>query len=91
MVVFNRRQKNNASIIGATCAFDAKIYKIVDAIFAVSPYVVWNKKFFKISDFCFQLPSLLVDLLEKILPIPTPSESHRSKDATKKIDTDYTV
>jgi hypothetical protein len=51
--------------------FDAKIYKIVDSILAVSPCVVWNKKFFKISDFSFQLPSLLVDFLEKILPVLT--------------------
>jgi len=64
-------KKNNASIIGATCAFDAKFYKIVDAVLAVSLCVVSNKKFFRFSDFCFQLPSLLIDLLEKILPILT--------------------
>ncbi|MGB2863556.1 MAG: hypothetical protein WBC05_09555, partial [Sedimentisphaerales bacterium] len=52
-------------IIGRTCAFDAKIYKNVDAIFAVSPCVVWNKKYFQISDFCFQLPSLLVEKFRK--------------------------
>jgi hypothetical protein len=51
--------------------FDAKIYKNVGDLFAVSLCVVWNKKFFKISDFCFQLPSLLVDFLEKIRPILT--------------------
>jgi len=64
-------RKRRASIIGATCAFDAKIYKIVDTIIAVSSYVVWNKKFFDFLDFSFQLPSLLVDFLEKILPILT--------------------
>jgi len=46
-----------------------KKYKIVDEIFAVSACVIWNKKFFKIPDFSFQLPSLLIDFLEKILPI----------------------
>jgi hypothetical protein len=54
-------EKNSPPIIGATCAFDAKIYKIVDNVFAISPCVVRNKKFFKISDFSFQLPSLLVE------------------------------
>jgi hypothetical protein len=53
-------EKNSPPIIGATCAIDAKIYKIVDSRFAVSLCVVWNKKFFQISDFSFQLPSLLV-------------------------------
>jgi hypothetical protein len=48
-------------IIGATCVFDAKIYKIVDSFFDVSPCFVWNKNFFQISDFSFQLPSLLVE------------------------------
>jgi hypothetical protein len=54
-------EKNSPPIIGATCAFDAKIYKIVDGFFDVSPCVVWNKKFFQFSDFSFQLPSLLVE------------------------------
>jgi hypothetical protein len=58
-------------IIGRTCAFDAKIYKNVDTIFAVSPCVVWNKKFYQFSDFSFQPPAFLIDLLEKILPILT--------------------
>jgi hypothetical protein len=48
-------------IIGATCAFDAKIYKIVDSVFAVSLCPKSNKKNFQISDFSFQLPSLLVE------------------------------
>jgi hypothetical protein len=69
-------QKTTAPIIGRTCAFDAKIYKIVDTIFAVSAYAVWNKKFFKIPDFSFQLPSLLIDFLEKILPSLT--ENHEN-------------
>jgi len=54
-------EKNSPPIIGATCAFDAKIYKNVDSLFGVSLCKVWNKKFFKISDFSFQLPSLLVE------------------------------
>jgi hypothetical protein len=50
-------------IIGRTCTFDAKIYKIVDGIFAVSACAARNKKIFQISDSCFQLPSLLVENL----------------------------
>jgi len=48
-------------IIGATCAFDAKIYKIVDSVFVVNPCLRSNKKYFQIFDFSFQLPSLLVE------------------------------
>jgi len=55
------RRLTSPPIIGATCAFDAKIYKNVDSLFAVTPYQISNKKFFQISDFCFQLPSLLVE------------------------------
>ena len=33
------------SIIGATCAFDAKFYKIVDAVFNVSALLILSKKF----------------------------------------------
>jgi hypothetical protein len=62
LAVLCRRRKNSASIIGATCAFDAKIYKNVDGIFAVSAFLKRNKKNFLISDFCFQLPSLLVEI-----------------------------
>jgi hypothetical protein len=40
------RRKSSASIIGATCGFDAKIYKNVDAIFVVSTYGEGNKKKF---------------------------------------------
>jgi len=47
------RAKINAPIIRATCAFDAKIYKNVDNIFTVSPFVGLSKKFFKFSDFSF--------------------------------------
>jgi hypothetical protein len=54
-------KKQRLPIIGRTCAFDAKIYKIVGGIFVVSLCMVWDKKFFKISDLGFQLPSLLVD------------------------------
>jgi hypothetical protein len=45
--------------------FDAKIYKKVGGIFAVSALLVWNKKKFQISDFSFQLPSLLVEIPQK--------------------------
>ena len=69
-----RRPKRRPPIIGRTCAFDAKIYKNVDTIFDVSPCVVWNKKIFKFFYFCFQLPSLLVEFLDKILPILTATE-----------------
>jgi len=55
------RRLTSPPIIGATCAFDAKIYKIVDSDFAVSPCHRSNKKIFQISDFSYQLPSLLVE------------------------------
>jgi len=54
-------EKKPPPIIGATCAFDAKIYKIVDDIFAITPYRSSNKKFSKLFYFYFQLPSLLVE------------------------------
>jgi hypothetical protein len=54
-------KKSSASTIERTCAFDAKIYKNVDDDFAVSAFVKRNKKNYRISDFCFQLPSLLVE------------------------------
>jgi len=57
------RRKQSPPIIGATCAFDAKIYKIVDSLFDVSHYLEWDKKIFQISNFSFQLPSLLVENL----------------------------
>ena len=41
--------------------FDVKIYKIVGGILAVSTCGEGNKKNFKNCDFCFQLPSLLVE------------------------------
>jgi hypothetical protein len=62
---FGRAAKHAPPIIGATCGFDAKIYKIVGGIFAVSACGEGNKKNFKKSDFCFQLPSLLVEKLAK--------------------------
>jgi hypothetical protein len=55
-------------IIERTCTFDAKFYKIVDGVLAVSLCVKWNKKFFRFFDFSFQLPSFLVEFLDKILP-----------------------
>ena len=64
-------QKRRPPIIGRTCAFDAKIYKIVDSVFDVNACEEGNKKIFKLFYFCFQLPSFLIDLLEKNLPILT--------------------
>ncbi len=61
MSVFRPGQKAAPPTIERTCAFDAKIYKIVDSVFAVSLCPKSNKKFFQISDFSFQLPSLLVE------------------------------
>jgi hypothetical protein len=40
--------------------------------------MVLNKKNLQISDFCSALPSLLVDLLDKILPILTATEGTES-------------
>jgi len=65
------RKKAAPPIIGRVCAFDAKIYKNVDEIFDVSACEEGNKKIFKLFYFCSALPSLLVDFLEKILPILT--------------------
>jgi len=65
LVVFAGGEKNNAPTIGRTCAFDAKIYKIVDTILAVSLCLVWDKKIFKLFHFYSQLPSLLVEKLLK--------------------------
>jgi hypothetical protein len=53
--------KSSASIIGATCVFDAKKYKTVDAVLAVSPCLIWNKKIFDFFYFCSALPSFLVE------------------------------
>jgi len=64
---FSPEGKKAAPIIGATCAFGAKIYKIVDSFFGITSCRAKSKKIFKIFDFCFQLPSLLVDFLDKIL------------------------
>jgi len=61
--------KKQPPIIGATCAFDAKIYKNVDGVFDVSACVEGNKKNFKLFYFCFQLSSLLVETM--------PSRSRR--------------
>ena len=58
---FGRGQKKRPPIIGATCAFDAKIYKNVDGVFDVSACGGGDKKIFKNCDFCFQLPALLVE------------------------------
>jgi len=63
---FRRRQKSSASIIGATCAFDAKIYKNIGGIFDVSACGEGNKKLFQFFNFSFQLPSLLVEIVPLI-------------------------
>ena len=55
--------KRRPPIIGAICAFDAKIYKIVGGVFDVSACGEGNKKNFKNCDFCSALPSLLVENL----------------------------
>ena len=46
-------RKARPPTIERTCAFDAKIYKIVDAIFAVSLFVVWDKKYLNFFIFTF--------------------------------------
>ena len=40
-------------IIGATCAFDAKIYKKTGEVFAASVLSIWNKKFLAFFIFVF--------------------------------------
>jgi len=57
---FLSEEKSSASIIGPTCAFDAKIYKNVGRIFNVNACEEKNKKIFQISDICSALSSLLV-------------------------------
>jgi len=57
--------KNKPPIIGATCAFDAKIYKNAGGVYAVSVLSTGNKKNYQISDFSSQLPSLLVEIPQK--------------------------
>ena len=61
LLIFCRGQKKSPPIIGATCGFDAKIYKNVGGVFDVSSGRTRNKKNFQISDFCFQLPAHLVE------------------------------
>jgi hypothetical protein len=58
-------ENHKPPIIGAICAFDAKIYKNVGGFFDVTSCWARSKKNFQISGFCFQLPSLLVDFLAK--------------------------
>ena len=62
--------KNKPHIIGATCTFDAKIYKIVGGVFAVSALLVWSKKFWLFS---FLLPTTndFGRILSQILPLLT--------------------
>jgi len=81
-------KKQRPPTIRAACAFDAKIYKIVDDIFNVSPCLVWNKKKFHFSDFCFQLPALLIDLLEKILSILSATEGTEDTEICQIINRD---
>jgi hypothetical protein len=59
-------RKGSPPIIGRTCGFDAKIYKNVGGIFAVSACCGRNKKIFKLFYFCSALPSLLVENFAKI-------------------------
>ena len=66
--LFAAGRKNSPPIIGATCAFDAKIYKIVDSFFVVSLFLVRYKNFFQLFDFSFQLPSLLIENQPKSCP-----------------------
>jgi hypothetical protein len=61
LLSFSPEAKKQPPIIGRTYAFDAKIYKIVGGVFAVSACVIWNKKNYLNSDFCLALPSLLVE------------------------------
>jgi hypothetical protein len=42
--------------------FDAKICETTGGIFGVSAYGEGNKRNFRNCDFCFQLPSLLVEI-----------------------------
>jgi len=58
---FSSEANSIASTIGPTCAFESKIYKNVGQVLAVSACFERNRKYFPIADFCFQLPSLLVD------------------------------
>jgi len=59
-------KKQRLYIIGATCAFDAKIYKNIGGIFDVSACGEGNKKLFQFFNFSFQLPSLLVEIVPLI-------------------------
>ena len=60
--------KSSASIIGATCVFDTKKYKTVDAVLAVSPCLIWNKKIFDFFYFCSQLQAVLVETMPSHSP-----------------------
>jgi hypothetical protein len=51
------------SIIRATCVFDTKKYKTVDAVLAVSPCLVWNKKIFDFFYFYSHLQAFLVETM----------------------------
>jgi hypothetical protein len=56
--------KNYPPIIRATCTFDAKIYKNVDACFELSSYAGGNKKFLKISILGRELYAVLIENLQ---------------------------
>ena len=62
---FGRGPKRCAPIIGATCVFHAKIYKIVGSRFAVSPSLASNKNFFQFSAFGSEVSAYLVDFSRK--------------------------
>ena len=78
---FCRGLKSSAPIIERICTFDAKIYKIVDAIFSVSLCAAGNKKIFKLFYFCFQLP---LDLVENRAVIQALRSSSEGRYAEKK-------
>ena len=62
--IFAGGEKTSASIIRATCMFDAKIYKIVDACFELTPCTVGNKNFFKIFVLGRELYAVLFENLQ---------------------------
>ena len=67
--IINRKPKilnHRPPIIGATCAFDARIYKNVDVIFYCKCLPEKGKKNFKLFYFCSALTSLLVDFYENL-------------------------
>ncbi|MBN2591863.1 MAG: hypothetical protein JXA81_00040 [Sedimentisphaerales bacterium] len=83
IAVFRPGGETRAPIIGATCAFDAKIYKNVGGNFDVSACGQGNKKNFRILDFCSALPSLLIDFSAKIYLFYQPQRAQRTPRSIK--------